>query len=69
MLQQNFGIAADDHQQIVEVVRDSAGEPSHGFHFLGLPELLFQRAPLGDILSDDFQNLARTFESAACSSA
>ena len=30
--------AADDHQQIIEVVRDAAGQMSDGFQALGLPQ-------------------------------
>ena len=30
----------DDGQQVVEVVRDAAGELANGFHLLGLAQLL-----------------------------
>ena len=41
-------IADDDGEQIVEVVRDAAGQLADGFHLLRLPQrLLGQFAPLG----------------------
>src|SRR4051812_17627348 len=40
---QHFRMPAHDHQQIVEVVRDAAGELADGFHLLHLREL-FARA-------------------------
>src|SRR4029450_11465812 len=44
--------AADDHQRVVEVVGNSAGEMTDGLHLLRLPILLLERALLGDILCD-----------------
>src|ERR1700730_9050153 len=38
---QEFGIAQNDRQQVVEVVGDPAGELPDGLHFLRLPQLLF----------------------------
>src|SRR3954468_13932882 len=40
---EHFRMPAHDHQQIVEVVRDAAGELTDRFHFLHLREL-FARA-------------------------
>ncbi len=37
-------------------MRDAAGQPSDGFHFLGLAELLFENAALGDVFGDDFED-------------
>ena len=37
---QDLRVAADDHQQVVEIVRDAAGELAERFHFLRLRELL-----------------------------
>ena len=45
MLQQ-FSRPRQDHQHIVEVVRHSPRESSQHFHFLRLPEFLFQPRPL-----------------------
>ena len=52
-------IAADDHQQIVEVVRDAAGQFADGFHllrggelFARFDELLLGVAPLGGVADD-----------------
>ena len=41
-VQQQLGVALDDHQEIVEVVRDAAGEATDGFHFLRLAKLVFE---------------------------
>src|ERR1700704_3975009 len=56
---QKLGVAADDHQQIVEVVSDAARELSESFHLLRLGELLlrpFERGlrlpPLRDVARD-----------------
>ena len=35
---EQIAIAADDGQQIIEVVRDAARQPAHGFHLVGLPQ-------------------------------
>ena len=57
-LEQEFGVAGDHHQQIVEVVRDAAGEPADGFHLLGLTELQFQGSGLGDVFHKNFETAA-----------
>ena len=53
--QQKFRVARDHHQQIVEVVRDAAGQAADGFHLLRLPQLLLQGAALGDVLGKEFE--------------
>ena len=40
--EQELAPAGDHGQEIVEVVRDAAGEPPHRFHLLGLAELSLQ---------------------------
>src|ERR1700687_2673645 len=50
-------IAADDGQEIVEIVRDTAGKPAERLHFLRLAQLLFERG--------DFRFGAFVFETAA----
>ena len=42
----------DHHQQIVEVVRDAAGEPPDSLHLLGLAELPFKKLAFADVLRD-----------------
>ena len=42
-------IRHDRGQQIVEIVREAAGQLTHGLHFLRLTELRFHLAPLGEI--------------------
>jgi hypothetical protein len=46
-------VSADAGKQIVEVMRDSAGEASDRLHFRGLAQLLFQHPPGRDILNHD----------------
>src|SRR5271168_2005050 len=46
-------MALDDHEEIVEVVGDAAGETADGFHFLSLAELFFELMTLGNVLGDD----------------
>ena len=50
--QQQVGRAHDAHQNVVEVVRDAAGEPADRLELLRLPQLLFERAPLGDVADE-----------------
>ena len=52
-IEQKLGVAFDDHQKIVEVVRDAAGKAADGFHFLRLAELIFEELALADVLRDD----------------
>ena len=39
----DFAIAVDDGEQVVEVVGHAAGQEADDFHFLGLPQPLFER--------------------------
>ena len=48
-------VALDDGEQIVEVVRDAAGQAAYGFHLLGLAQLLFQSPTFGNILGDHLE--------------
>src|SRR5690348_9108522 len=48
-IQRKFGIAADDHEQVVEIVSYTASELADGIHFLRLEQLRFQLPALGDI--------------------
>ena len=57
LVEENLGVAADDHEQIVEVVSDAAGEAADGFHFLGLAELVFEDAAFGDVFGDGFEDV------------
>ena len=52
VVQDELAVAGDDGEQVVEVVRDAAGQHADGFHFLRLPELLLQLHPSGDIHQD-----------------
>ena len=47
-LAQQIEIAHDSHQQIVEIVRDAAGELADGLHLLGLAQLLLRLLAGGD---------------------
>ncbi|OPZ17666.1 MAG: hypothetical protein BWZ10_01163 [candidate division BRC1 bacterium ADurb.BinA364] len=42
ILHRQFGVAQDGAENVVEVVRDAAGEHADGFHFLRLAKLVFQ---------------------------
>ena len=48
-------VAQDGRQQVVEVVGDAAGQPSHRFHLLRLAELLFDGAALRHVPRVDDQ--------------
>ena len=50
--QQQLGIAPDDRQHVVEVVRHAAGELADGLHLLRLAQLLLQCLALGDVPHD-----------------
>ena len=50
--QQQLAVPQNHGQQIVEVVRHAAGQPSDGFHLLRLLILLLQRAAFGDVQGD-----------------
>ena len=55
VVENDFDMAVDDGQQVVEVVGDASGELSHGLHLLCLYELLFELLLTGDILRQDVQ--------------
>ena len=57
--QRGVRVSADDREQVVEVVRDAAGQPSDRFHFLRLAELLLETLPLGDDRSSRSRPRAR----------
>ena len=40
LVEQQLGVAVDDREQVVEVVRDAAGQPADRFHLLRLAQLL-----------------------------
>ena len=46
---QEIGGGADDGQEVVEVVRDAAGELADGFHLLRLAQRFLALAALGDV--------------------
>jgi len=46
---EQFAIRENDLQGVVEIVRHTAGQASHGFHFLRLQELRLEIAPHGDV--------------------
>ena len=43
------GIPDDPDQQVVEIVSDAAGEETEAFQFLGVPQLLLDALPSGDV--------------------
>src|SRR6185369_8346247 len=52
LLLQELPIVGDDGEEVVEVVRDTAGEPAHRLELLRLAQLLFEHTVLGDIVYD-----------------
>ena len=57
--EQHLAVAHDDGQDIVEVVRDTAGQSPHGLHLLRVPQLLFRLVEsffcfhtFGDVVDD-----------------
>ena len=48
--QQQFRASHHHAEQVVEVVRDSAGQAPDGFHFLRLAQLIFELLLVGNIL-------------------
>src|SRR5712671_6784740 len=57
LIEQDLGVPANDHEQIVEIVSDAAGEAADSFHFLGLAELVFEDAALGDVFGNGFEDI------------
>src|SRR3712207_2296859 len=49
---EEFNVAHDDGEQVVEVVSDAAGELTDGLHLLGLPESLLGLQALGNFLGN-----------------
>jgi hypothetical protein len=47
--QQQFAVAVDDGEEVVEVVGDAAGQPADRLHLLRLAELLFELVALADV--------------------
>ena len=67
-LQQDVGVAADDGEQVVEVVRDAAGQPADGVDLLGLAQLLLGLAALVHLAAQrQVQPLRSALEAARCS--
>src|SRR5207245_3467403 len=52
VLEQQVDVARDRGKDVVEVVRDAAGEPAHGLHLLGLAQLLLEQHALGRVAAD-----------------
>ena len=50
-LEEQITESGDGREYVVEVMRDAAGEATHGLEALRLPELVFEGALLGYILS------------------
>ena len=50
--EQDLGVAGDHRQQVVEVVRDAAGQPADRLHLLRLGEALLEPPPLGHVVGE-----------------
>src|SRR5439155_26449890 len=53
-IEQEFAVTTDYGEEIIEVVRDTAGEASDGFHFLRLAKLLAGFLERDGALGDQF---------------
>ena len=56
-LERQLAVANDDVQQIIEIVRDPAGELADGFHLLRLPQLLLNALLLERLAHDSSDRL------------
>ena len=50
---QDLDAAGDDGEEIVEVVRNAAGELADGIHLLRLAQLLLEQQTLADVTGDE----------------
>src|SRR5260370_18224609 len=48
-LYSHLDVTLDDGQKIIEIVRDTSRQPSHGLHLARLQQLIFEHFPVGDI--------------------
>ena len=48
-VQQHLRMTGNDHEQVVEIVRDAACEPSHGVEPLGMMQLFLKMSSFGDV--------------------
>ena len=53
---QNFDRSGDDRQDIVEVMRDAAGELADRFHLLGLPDPVLRRDLVGQVADESVEH-------------
>ena len=56
-LEQQVSATEDRGEEVIEVMRDPAGEAPHGFHLLRLTELGLEQLTLGDVFDDDVEGL------------
>jgi hypothetical protein len=50
-LHQQFGVALNDGQDVVEIVRHAGGQLPHRLHFDRMTQLRLQIQPLGDVVA------------------
>ena len=55
---QDFDRAGDDGEDVVEVVRDAAGELADGLHLLRLPQLLLGGDLVGEVADEAVEQVA-----------
>jgi hypothetical protein len=53
LVMQEIGVAEDDGQEVIEVVRDAARQTAERLHFLGVQVVLLETFGIGEIVSDD----------------
>ena len=55
LIENQVAVADDGREHVVEVVGDAARESADGLHLLGLPELVFQPFPCGDVFNEHLE--------------
>ena len=55
LFKHQLAITLNYRKEIVEIVCDASGKTSNRLHFLRVPQLIFKRAPLADILGDHLE--------------
>ena len=54
-IEREFGVARDNGQQIVEVMRDASGQAADRVHFLRLQQLRLEPEPFGQVTSIGYE--------------
>ena len=58
---QELGVQPDRGDQVVELVRDAAGQPAHGLHLLRKAQLLLEPNPLVHLMLESLVRVGKLF--------